>query len=73
MCVSLILIGAIGVIVGLYIVLWGKAEDVTEKIDPKSRVNEREEVTFLRNEYCGEASCRINLEEPLLTNNLKSV
>ncbi|XP_045792439.1 WAT1-related protein At4g30420-like isoform X2 [Trifolium pratense] len=62
------LIGTIGVIVGLYIVLWGKAEDVIEKIDPKSAFIETEEVKFLRNESRGEASCRINLEEPLLTN-----
>ncbi|CAJ2665103.1 unnamed protein product [Trifolium pratense] len=62
------LIGTIGVIVGLYIVLWGKAEDVIQKIDPKSAFIETEEVKFLRNESCGEASCRINLEEPLLTN-----
>lgn len=50
------LIGAIGVIIGLYIVLWGKAEevvDVKEKIVPKSMVNETEEV-------------KIDLEEPLL-------
>jgi len=54
MCVSLI--GAIGVIIGLYIVLWGKAEevvDVKEKIVPKSMVKETEEV-------------KIDLEEPLL-------
>jgi len=59
------LIGAIGVIIGLYIVLWGKAEDVAnvkEKIDPKSTVNETEEVRFLTNESCG----KIDLEEPLL-------
>lgn len=49
MCVSLI--GAIGVIIGLYIVLWGKAEevvDIKEKIVPKSM------------------EVKIDLEEPLL-------
>jgi S-ribosylhomocysteine lyase LuxS involved in autoinducer biosynthesis len=69
------LIGAIGVIIGLYIVLWGKAEDVVdvkEKINPKSVANETEEVTFSNNESCGEANCKIDLEEPLLTNFLKT-
>jgi len=44
------LIGAIGVIIGLYVVLWGKAEDVVhvkEKIGPKSMDNETEEVKIL--------------------------
>ncbi|WJX85839.1 hypothetical protein P8452_68233 [Trifolium repens] len=52
------LIGAIGVIIGLYIVLWGKAEDVVdvqEKIEPKSMVNETEE-----------AYSKTDLEEPFL-------
>jgi len=69
------LIGGIGVIIGLYIVLWGKAEDVVdvkEKINPKSVANGTEEVTFSNNESCGEANCKINLEEPLLTNFLKT-
>lgn len=45
------LIGAIGVIIGLYIVLWGKAEevvDIKENIVPKSM------------------EVKIDLEEPLL-------
>ncbi|RHN38581.1 putative EamA domain-containing protein [Medicago truncatula] len=44
------LIGAIGVIIGLYVVLWGKAEDVVhvkQKIDPKSMVTQTEEVKIL--------------------------
>lgn len=56
-CVSLI--GAIGVIIGLYIVLWGKAGDVVdvkENIDPKSMANESD----------GKESYKIDLEEPLL-------
>ncbi|XP_045790818.1 WAT1-related protein At4g30420-like [Trifolium pratense] len=52
------LIGAIGVIIGLYIVLWGKAEDIVDvkkNIDPKAMVDETEE-----------AYCKTDLEEPLL-------
>ncbi|WJX85836.1 hypothetical protein P8452_68230 [Trifolium repens] len=53
------LIGAIGVIIGLYIVLWGKAEDVVkENIVPKLMPNERES--------CGTRNCKDDLEEPLL-------
>ncbi|CAK8559998.1 unnamed protein product [Lathyrus sativus] len=68
------LIGAIGVIIGLYIVLWGKAGDVVdvkEKIDAKFMVNETQEVTFSMNESYGERSSRIDLEEPFLTNVVK--
>lgn len=53
------LIGAIGVIIGLYIVLWGKAGDVVdvkENIDPKSMANESD----------GKENYKIDLEEPLL-------
>ncbi|XP_058746840.1 WAT1-related protein At4g30420-like [Vicia villosa] len=68
------LIGAIGVIIGLYIVLWGKAGDVfvvKEKIDPKLMANETQEVKFSINESYGETS-RIDLDEPLLTNVVKT-
>ncbi|CAK8559999.1 unnamed protein product [Lathyrus sativus] len=53
------LIGAIGVIIGLYIVLWGKAGDVVdvkEKIDPKSTAYESG----------GNENYKTDLEEPLL-------
>ncbi|XP_058745206.1 WAT1-related protein At4g30420-like [Vicia villosa] len=63
------LIGAIGVIIGLYIVLWGKAGDIVdvkEKIDPKLMANENEEVTHLINDSCGKENYKIGLEEPLL-------
>ncbi|WJX88794.1 hypothetical protein P8452_70842 [Trifolium repens] len=58
------LIGAIGVIIGLYIVLWGKAEDVIEKTYPKSVVNVTHEI--VDNESCGRTYSKIDLEEPLL-------
>ncbi|RHN38579.1 hypothetical protein MtrunA17_Chr8g0334741 [Medicago truncatula] len=63
---SAILIGAIGVIIGLYTVLWGKAEDVKEMINSKLVVNETTEVTFSTNESCEKSSCKIDLEEHLL-------
>jgi hypothetical protein len=62
MCVSLI--GAIGVIIGLYIVLWGKAEDGIEKTYTKSVVNVTHEI--VDNESCGRTYSKIDLEEPLL-------
>jgi len=61
------LIGAIGVIIGLYIVLWGKAEDVVdvkEKANPKSIVNSTEEI--VANEYCEKRYSKTDVEEPLL-------
>lgn len=70
------LIGAIGVIIGLYIVLWGKAGDVfavKEKIDPKLMANETQEVRFSMNESYEETSSRIDLVEPLLTNVVKTI
>lgn len=63
------LIGAIGVIIGLFIVLWGKAEDIVEvreKIDPKSMVNEKEEVKLLIDESSKKEYSKTDLKEPLL-------
>ncbi|RDX79494.1 WAT1-related protein, partial [Mucuna pruriens] len=58
------LLGAIGVIIGLYVVLWSKAEEVVLNVntDPKSMVNPTEEVKILINE-----SSKTNLQEPLLS------
>ncbi|XP_058745207.1 WAT1-related protein At4g30420-like [Vicia villosa] len=63
------LIGAIGVIIGLSIVLWGKAEDVVdikEKIDQKSIANETEEVKLLIDESSEKEYSKTDLKEPLL-------
>ncbi|KAJ4959504.1 hypothetical protein NE237_026615 [Protea cynaroides] len=49
------LIGAIAVVAGLYAVLWGKAEDLVDKKREGKRMNESSD------------SCKINLQEPLLT------
>ncbi|XP_050920551.1 WAT1-related protein At4g30420 [Lathyrus oleraceus] len=51
------LIGAIGVIIGLYIVLWGKAEDVVDH--PEKNVD---------SESCGKPYCKSGLKDPLLPN-----
>ncbi|KAI5423390.1 hypothetical protein KIW84_046378 [Lathyrus oleraceus] len=63
------LIGAIGVIIGLSIVLWGKAKDIVdvkEKTDSKSMINEIEEVKFLINESYEKEHSKSDLKEPLL-------
>ncbi|XP_058745210.1 WAT1-related protein At4g30420-like isoform X1 [Vicia villosa] len=46
------LIGAIGVIIGLYVVLWGKAEDLVD----------------VKTENYGKIYCKTDLEDPLLHN-----
>ncbi|XP_028223800.1 WAT1-related protein At4g30420-like [Glycine soja] len=67
------LIGSTGVIIGLYVVHWGKAEKVSEVnvklTDPKSMVNSTEDVKILINGSSSvKACCKTNnLEEPLLS------
>ncbi|XP_027337870.1 WAT1-related protein At4g30420-like [Abrus precatorius] len=62
------LTGAIGVIIGLYVVLWGKAEEVVMKVETvtKSMVNPSEEVKILMKETSKEVHCKTDLKEPLL-------
>lgn len=50
------MIGALAVIVGLYIVLWGKSKDV-EYVKHDTTLNPPPEVSDI---------CKIDLEEPLL-------
>ena len=61
-CVSLA--GALAVICGLYIVLWGKAKDQEESSTKPENFNKRptpiDESSYM-------TICRIDLEEPLLT------
>ncbi|KAL2319953.1 hypothetical protein Fmac_028922 [Flemingia macrophylla] len=65
------LLGAIGVIIGLYVVIWGKAEEVgvKEDEDPKSQVNSStEDVNILMdNESCEKTCSKTDLEQPLLS------
>ncbi|KAG6739797.1 hypothetical protein POTOM_057412 [Populus tomentosa] len=61
------LIGAVAVITGLYIVLWGKAKDFIkdeDKVDPKLEIDERQTVKITIEESRGVEPF---LEEPLLS------
>jgi len=67
---SLSLTGSIAVIIGLYIVLWGKAEEVVNvKRDSESMLNSTEEVKISINKDSSSVKecCKTNLEEPLLS------
>ncbi|OMP05663.1 Drug/metabolite transporter [Corchorus olitorius] len=58
------LVGAFAVIIGLYVVLWGKAKDIEEikqETDPKL-----DQVIII--DESSEKTCKIDLEEPLLSN-----
>lgn len=58
--------GAIGVIIGLYVLLWGKAEDVT-KIKEETFQKVYDESKLVDDGSMVKTSYKINLEEPLLT------
>ena len=61
------LIGAIGVIIGLYAVLWGKAKNIVEiNENTKIQTDEAGNVNILKVDSSDNTSCRIDLEEPLL-------
>ncbi|KAF4352821.1 hypothetical protein F8388_026363 [Cannabis sativa] len=69
------LVGAIGVIIGLYILLWGKAKDIKNVIkeeihDPnlhKNTVHEQRKQHNIDDDYMEKGSHRVDLEEPLLS------
>lgn len=64
------LMGAIGVIFGLYVVLWGKTEDHVE-IDAEKKTEEQNiDHKILIDESLDKTSCKIDLEEPLLSNKM---
>ncbi|CDP02894.1 unnamed protein product [Coffea canephora] len=61
------LLGAIAVIFGLYIVLWGKAKDHMINSDVEKKPEEEKiNYTIVVDESTDKLSCRIDLEEPLL-------
>lgn len=65
--------GAIGVVVGLYIVLWGKAEDIAPVNNQvKLPCNKLPTVikTPVDQNHLEKSACKIDLEEPLLSGNL---
>ena len=62
------LVGAIGVVMGLYILLWGKAKDTAENKEEISILKlqnstDRKHVVDVLEKDC----CKIDLEEPLLS------
>ena len=64
------MIGAIGVIAGLYVVLWGKAKDLVQ-INGEKKLQTGEamarNVNILIDDSSEKTSCKIDLEEPLLS------
>lgn len=63
------LVGAVAVIIGLYVVLWGKAKDPEESqtvSNPELQNNEARNVRVLIDESSDKTSCTIDLKEPLL-------
>ncbi|XAR51231.1 hypothetical protein NMG60_11005797 [Bertholletia excelsa] len=67
------LISAVVLIVGLYVVLWGKAEDLNEKLKmetnlkPKVDEAEAQNVQVFVDEFPKKMNCNVDLEEPLLS------
>lgn len=63
------LVGAVAVIIGLYVVLWGKAKDLEESqtvSNPELQNNEAKNVRVLIDGSSNKTSCTIDLKEPLL-------
>lgn len=63
------LVGAVAVIIALYVVLWGKAKDLEESqtvSNPELQNNEAKNVRVLIDESSNKTSCTIDLKEPLL-------
>lgn len=73
------LVGAFAIVIGLYIVLWGKAKDleeIKEETDLKTSQNDdqRRIVQVLIDESTEKnISLKIDLEEPLLADKLNNV
>ncbi|XP_075658327.1 WAT1-related protein At4g30420-like [Castanea sativa] len=62
------LIGGVGVIIGLYAVLWGKAEDLVEiKENANFQTDEASTVKTSKIDSSEKTSWKIDLEKPLLT------
>lgn len=60
------LAGAVAVVVGLYVVLWGKAKDLKEiKLEMNSRDDSTRVVKILIDETSKQI-CKLDLQEPLL-------
>ncbi|XP_057967104.1 WAT1-related protein At4g30420-like isoform X2 [Malania oleifera] len=64
------LAGAFAVIIGLYVVLWGKARDLDEikgQKDPKLRNDQSGMVKVSMDEYLDKINCKSDLEQPFLS------
>ncbi|GMY35502.1 WAT1-related protein At4g30420-like [Fagus crenata] len=66
---------SIGVIIGLYAVLWGKAKDLVEMNESKKIQTDEagNNVNILKVDSSEKSSCIIDLEEPLLANKASDV
>ncbi|KAK4756989.1 hypothetical protein SAY87_007116 [Trapa incisa] len=62
--------GAVGVVAGLYIVLWGKAEDI-RPVSGEVKLPNAVKTAVYQNDL-EKLACKIDLEEPLLSSNPSS-
>lgn len=68
------LIGGVGVIIGLYAVLWGKAKDLVEiKENANFQTDEASTVKTSDVDNSEKTSWKIDLEKPLLTDKVCNV
>ena len=70
------LVGGIGVIFGLYVVLWGKAKDIEElkgSTDQKLQKDQTRAVEILIDESSEKINGENDLEEPLLSDKSSKV
>ncbi|KAE8056120.1 hypothetical protein FH972_012915 [Carpinus fangiana] len=64
------LLGAVGVIIGLYVVLWGKAKDlemIKQEAVPELQHDQAKIVQVLIHESSENSSSKVDMEEPLLS------
>ncbi|KAK3007730.1 hypothetical protein RJ639_014781 [Escallonia herrerae] len=69
-------VGAFCVVVGLYVVLWGKAKDLEERnteTDPKMQNEQSKIRQILTDESLIDTICKIDLEEPFLSKDSTAV
>jgi hypothetical protein len=69
-CLGFSLLGAFAVIIGLYVVLWGKAKDLEEikqEVVPKLQHDQAKMVQVLRHKSPEKKNTKVDLEQPLLS------
>lgn len=70
---SLSLVGAIAVIIDLYVVIWGKAKDpqkMKQEVDSEQPSDQPKTIEVFIDDSLEKTSCKIDLEEPLLPQKL---